>query len=116
MMNRPVWWVIILLFGLAIVSAILLSISLKEQATIQVRITEIVDVESGDAIQADIYVNGELVAKGVKSYTLVVNVPGKIEVISPGHHPWIIELDGRTDRTLSGPVKLHPIDQTEMQG
>ncbi|RMD66386.1 hypothetical protein D6833_01535 [Candidatus Parcubacteria bacterium] len=76
--------------------------------SIRVRITQIIDAQTGESLQADIYVNGNLIASGVNSYEFQVNVPGYFEVRHPDYHAWRLRITGKTDKTLEGPVRLEP--------
>ena len=72
-------------------------------------ITEIIDAQSGEPLKADVYVNGELQARNVSSDSVLVPVPGIIEVLKKGYHPWTIGINGRPDDVLEGPVRMNPI-------
>jgi hypothetical protein len=83
--------------------------SCKGDTKIRVHITEIIDISTRQPVQADIYVNGNLVSAGVTEATFDVPVPGEIKVEHPDYHPWIIEINAKTERTLGGPVELRPL-------
>lgn len=80
-----------------------------QKSTIRVQITGIIDISNRQHVQADIYVNDNLVSAGVTVATFDVPVPGEIKVVHPDYHPWIIEINAKTDRTLGGPVELQPL-------
>ena len=113
-MQKLARWLILGLFVLAVLSTVFWFIESESKSVIKVGITEIVDVESGEYLRGDVYVNGELVAQDVESGLFVVTVPGKIEVIGQGYQPWKIALDGRTERILSGPVRLHRVNRIDL--
>jgi hypothetical protein len=69
------WRLLIALFVLP-----LLLISCKGENTIRVHLTEIIDIATGQPVEADVYVNDNLVSRGVTEATFDVLVPGKIEV------------------------------------
>jgi hypothetical protein len=83
---------------------------------IRVHITEVIDTTIGQPVQADIYVNGNLVSAGVNEATFDVPVPGEIKVEHPDYHPWSIEIDGKTECTLSGPDELRPLAADGVSG
>jgi hypothetical protein len=95
------------ILGLLVLSALFL-VGCAKKNTIQVQITEITDVQTGQLVPADIYVDGEMVARGVTTDTFLVPIPGKIEVRHPDFETWSIIVNGKIDRTLSGPVELIP--------
>jgi hypothetical protein len=87
-----------------------------QKSTIRVHITEIIDITTGQPVQADIYVNGNLISAGVNEATFDVPVPGEIKVEHSDYHPWIIEINAKTERTLSGPVELRPLAPDGVSG
>jgi hypothetical protein len=94
-------WVIILLSLVLILSAC------AEKKSLQVHITEIIDAETGELVHADVYANGELVAKGVTTDTFILNLPGTFEVHHPDYEIWHVGIkDTNTEKTFSGPVRL----------
>lgn len=95
------------IIGLLVLSALFL-VGCAEKSTIQVQITEITDAQTGQLVPADIYVNGELVARGVTTNTFLVPISGEIEIRHPDYETWSVIVNGKTDRTLSGPVELIP--------
>jgi hypothetical protein len=99
---RYLIWILALLIG-----AVSL-VGCGEKETIQVTITEIIDAETGELVKADIYVNDEMVARGVTTDTFLVLVPGTVEVRHPDYEIWALGINGKTDRTLMGPVELTP--------
>ncbi|MBC8505627.1 MAG: hypothetical protein H8D34_12250 [Chloroflexi bacterium] len=99
-----------------LVMFLILLAACKNKETIRVNITEITDVSTGQPIAADVYVNGNLVSQGVTEATSDVPVPGEFEVRHPDYEIWKIEIAGKTDKTLRGPVKLEPLLSGKMEG
>jgi hypothetical protein len=104
-------------FVLLIAFCLLLLTSCKSDETIRVHITEIVDITTGEMVEADVYVNGNLVSKGVNEATFDVPVPGEFEVRCDGYENWGFGIkEKKTDRTFTGPVKLYPKMEGEVEG
>ena len=104
-------------FVLLIAFCLLLLTSCKSDETLRVHITEIVDITTGELVEADIYVNGNLISAGVTEATFDVPVPGEFEVRSEGYEDWGLGIkDKKTDRTFKGPVKLYPKMEGEVEG
>jgi hypothetical protein len=104
-------------FVLLIAFCLLLLTSCKSDETIRVHITEIVDNTTGELVEADVYVNSNLVSAGVTEATFDVPVPGEFEVRCEGYENWALVIkDKKTDRTFKGPVRLYPKMEGEVEG
>ena len=69
----------------------------------------IVDAETGQALAADVYLNGALLYQGVSQFQVTVPLDGSVEirVTAPGYHPWGLRpRGGGTDKRLAGPIRL----------
>jgi hypothetical protein len=94
---------------LSFVLCITMLFGCKGKDSIRVHLTEIIDIATGQPVEADVYVNGNLVSRGVTEATFDVPVPGTIEVKHPDYHLWAIEINAKTERALRGPVRLRPL-------
>jgi hypothetical protein len=94
---------------LSLATCLILLSGCQPKQLIRVQTTEIIDISTRQPVQADIYVNGNLVSAGVTEATFDVPGPGEIKVKHPDYHPWIIEINAKTERTLGGPVELQPL-------
>ncbi len=69
----------------------------------------IVDQATGQALSADVYLNGALLYQGVTHFQVTVPMDGsaEIRVAAPGYKPWGIRpRGGGSDKVIRGPVQL----------
>jgi hypothetical protein len=94
---------------LSLAACLILFSGCQPKQPTRVQINEIFDVDTGQPVPVDVYVNSNLVASGVTEAKFGVPVPGEIKVEHPDYHPWIIEINAKTERTLGGPVEFQPL-------
>lgn len=69
----------------------------------------ITDQATGQALTADVYLNGALLYEGVTHFQVTIPMDGSAEmrVAAPGYKPWGIRpRGGGTDKVMRGPVQL----------
>jgi hypothetical protein len=70
---------------------------------------------SAQAVTADVYVDDELVQRGVTwldlALVLRVDKLTQVRVEAPGYEPWQLELRGEamTDKKMEGPMRMVPV-------
>jgi hypothetical protein len=71
----------------------------------------ILDQGTGQALQADVYLNGALLYEQVTHFQVTIPLDGsaEIRVAAPGYKPWGIRpRGGGSDKVMRGPVRLQP--------
>ena len=71
----------------------------------------IVDMATGEPVKATIFVDGSPVAVDVTDFTVHLPADGQphnVEVHAPGYYIWGLNLRGKGEHILEGPVRLIP--------